>query len=244
MKLYKLIGYNNITDIYTNPSTGEVENLPSVGILVSESPIANYEEFDTIESWAKYGQDLLGTITGLKDYLSLRYQIYTRIEAICGEDYSNYNLLNEEQKQAAIKWSNIRIANAQGIVFYISKCGSQQVADAYIAEYLTKAEIARQKRYDTAFTVYGFTYLGKQQALKAENYARHSFVDAIYIKRGVVFKDDDGVEGLGDWVLGNYSFAGIGLKQRIETGEFNLLYGMTVGVFCDNLINVINNGMY
>lgn len=42
MRIYKLIGYDEINDIYINPITNEVENLPSAPSIISATPIEGY----------------------------------------------------------------------------------------------------------------------------------------------------------------------------------------------------------
>jgi hypothetical protein len=244
MTLYKLTGYDPITNIYTNPSTGVIENLPDTPFKISDTAPVGYESFDSPEYWAQYGIELVGFATGLKEYLSLRREIYTRIEAICGADYMQWNNLSATQKQVALKWSNIRIANARGLTFYATECGGTTNAQNYISDFLSKSYQAREMRYYTAFTIFGYTYLGKSQGLKAESYSRSSFLDTTYVERGVVFKADDGIDGLGDWILGINGFSVTGLKPRIDNGEFVLSSGMSSADFCNTLVDIINNGNF
>lgn len=244
MNLYKLDGYNAVTEQYIDPNTGEPSLMPSSNFVIADIAPNNYSLFDSPENWANYAINLIGSVFGLRDYLSFRYEIYTRIEAITGTDYANYNSLTTEQKIVALIWCNIRIVNVKGMTFYATECGSQSVADSYISSYLNSSPIARALRYDNAFTIYGFTYLGKLQGLKAESYARQYFLDTTYINRGVVFLADDGIEGLGDWILGQNSFISTGLKPRIIAGEFNLGYGMDVTTFCDTLVGIVNDGAF
>jgi hypothetical protein len=244
MILYKLQGYNPQTNVYTNPQTGQVQDLPNTPFVINDSPPSGYELFDTPENWANYGSQLVGSVTGLQEYLSLRREIYTRIEAICGLDYMQWDLLSSEQKQVALVWSNIRIANARGFTFYATECGGASIAQNYISAFLSNSYQARKLRYYTAFTIFGYTYLGKTQGLKAESYAREDFLDTTYVDRGVVFKADDGIDGLGDWIQGINGYSTTGLKPRIDSGEFVLGGGMTSAVFCDTLVEIINDGNF
>lgn len=45
MKTLKLIGYNVATDTYTNPATGNIENLPSLPIIQNELNVVGYEDY-------------------------------------------------------------------------------------------------------------------------------------------------------------------------------------------------------
>lgn len=244
MILYKLTGYNQTTGIYTNPVSGQVENLPNVAFTIADSTPDNYDSFDEPQHWAKYGSSLINSFFGLKEYLSLRWEIYTRIELICGSDYSNWNTLSSEQQRIALIWCNVRIINTQGIIFYITKCGNQDIANNYLGTFLGNSYAARKLRYYTAFTIFGYTYLGKTQGLKAEGYARHDFLDTTYLDRGVVFKEDDGIDGLGDWILGINGYSTTGLKPRIIAGEFTLGGGIDVDTFCNSLIGIIDDGLF
>lgn len=244
MILYKLDGYNPVTKNYISPSSGQAAPLPSQPFVVADAPPQNYSEFDSADKWANYGENAMDSVIGLSDYLSLRYQIYTRIEAIAGEDYADWDDLSAEEKQAALIWSNIRIVNTRGIAFYATECGGMNVATDYINKYLNQAYLAREERYYNAFTIFGYTYMGKEQGLKAENYARKDFLDSIYVERGVMFKSVDDIDGLGDWIQGINGYSVTGLKPRIVAGEFTLLYGMTVDVFCDTLVGILDDGIY
>ena len=243
MILYKLIGYEPLTDVYTNPQSGLVEYLPSMPFVVADTiPPTNYMLYDAPENWASQGQNLIGSYTGLEEYLSLRVQIYTRIENICGTDYSNWNSLSDSQKQIALVWCNLRMADVVGLPTYAQYCGSLNIAKRYINDFINYSIPARQLRYDT-FSLFGFTYLGNAQGIKAEHYARKDFLDSIFLNRGVVLNSEDGVDGLGDWVLGQNSYTTTGLKPMIVSGQF-ILNGIDVDTFCNALIGIIHDGIF
>lgn len=244
LTLYKLEGYNPITKNYVNPVTGESAPLPKIPFIVSQNHPDGYEEFSSIEDWANYGDFVLDTHFGLRDYLALRYQIYSRIESICGSDYINWNNLSQKEKQIALKWSNIRIVNTRGIVFYVTECGGQEIASIYIENHLNKSYEVREDRYYNAFTLFGYQYLGKMQGLKAESYARKDFLDTTYVDRGVVYKSDDGIDGIGDWIQGLNGYSETGLKPRIISGEFVLGGGISVDTFCNTLVGILDEGLY
>jgi hypothetical protein len=244
MKLYKLIGYDPEKDIYKNPKNGLIENLPDANFFISDKKKAKYEVFDEPENWAKYAVYLVGQFLGLKDYCSLRYEIYTRIQAICGSDYSKWDDLSMEQKGVALVWCNIAIVNARGMEFYISECGDKNIADTYISDYMNKSNEARKYRYYIALTIYGFACFGKAQALKVESNIRASFLNNTYIERGVMFKSEDGIDGLGDWIQGTNGYSTTGLKPLIVGGQISLANGMNADTFCNTLVAILNDGEY
>lgn len=244
LTLYKLDGYNAVTKLYINPSTGQPSPLPKAPFLVSQSLPQGFVEFSSIEDWANYGDAIIESHFGLRDYLALRYQIYSRVEEIAGIDYINWNNLSQIEKQIALKWSNIRIVNTRGIVFYVTECGSQELASTYIYDHLNKSYESREDRYYNAFTLFGYQYLGKAQGLKAESYARKDFLDTTYVDRGVVFKSVDGIDGIGDWIQGLNGYSETGLKPRIISGEFILGGGMDVDTFCNTLVGILDEGLY
>lgn len=244
MTLYKLTGYDPPTDVYINPISGQIENLPNTPFVISDIIPDGYDNFDAPENWAKYAIAMIGTVFGLREYRSLRWEIYTRLEIIAGADYANWDILTEQQKSVAVEWSNIRIVNTKGIEFYVTQCGGQNEANIFIDTYLKRAQKASELRYYMAFTKFGFIYLGKLQGLKAESYARADFLDTTYIVRGVAFKSEDGIDGIGDWILGTNGYSITGLKPRIVSGEFVLGGGMDVDTFCNSLIAIIDDGSF
>jgi len=138
MTLYILTGYDPVTHIYVNPNTSQVENLPYPAFVIANSLPANYEAFDAPENWDKYAITLVGSTDDLPDFASLQIQICTRIEAIAGVDYSSWNSLSAAQQDVAVRWCGLRIISAQGNAFYISKCGSQEIADYYTKRLVSK----------------------------------------------------------------------------------------------------------
>lgn len=244
MTLYKLIGYNESQGIYINPNTGLEENMPSSPFYIGDSVIDNYALFDDPQNWADYGISLVGSVFGLKDYLSIRKEIYTRIEVISGTDYSNWNLLSTYQKSIACIWSNVRVINARGLAFYTAACGSATIVKTYITNFLDQSTSARKCRYYIPYSIFGYTYLGKPQCLVAENYAKRDFLDTFYIERGVMYDSEDGVDGLGDWINGLGPYTITGLKPRIIAGEFTLINGMDVTTFCNTTSAILHDGLY
>lgn len=90
MILYKLIGYDPTTDTYTNPSTGQVENLPSEAFITAEvSPGVTYEDYSSITNWYNYD--------GL-DWGRRRAFIRPLFYAAVGPNFQNYANLTQEEK--------------------------------------------------------------------------------------------------------------------------------------------------
>jgi hypothetical protein len=243
MKLGRLIGYDQETDSYTNPVTGQKENLPDMSYKVGESLDSKYEELTGVVDFHAYASLFIGTIPLFRDLLSFRLEIYTRIELISGTDYANWNALSAEEKDIALIYCSTRIINSRGISFYATECGGQEIANVNICKFLNMSEAVRGQRYN-ALTNFAYAYLGKQQGLSAEDIARHDFLDTKYMIRGVIFITEDGVEGLGDWVLGLNGYATTGLKPLIIAGTYVLPVGVDVNVFCDALVAIINDGAY
>ena len=90
MILYKLIGYDPTTDTNTNPSTGQVENLPSEAFITAEvSPGVAYEDYSSITNWYNY--------EGL-DWGRRRAYIKPLFYAAVGPNFQNYTNLTQEEK--------------------------------------------------------------------------------------------------------------------------------------------------
>ena len=90
MILYKLIGYDPTTQLYTNPNTGQVENLPGEPYVTSEtSPGVEYANVSSIANWFNYD--------GL-DWGRRRVYIKPLFYAAVGPNFVNYANLTQEEK--------------------------------------------------------------------------------------------------------------------------------------------------
>lgn len=244
MLLGKLQGYNIATEQYLD-GQGEVSLLPKEAFTVSATTLPT--DYDDISSnpeyWDAFGPALFGEATGFKDWMSLRSIILPLITAICGADYANWDSLTEPQKATALEYFPTKIISAQGFTFFVTKTGGQSNAIAFIDNYLSKSAIAREQRY-TAYMNFGYQYLGGAQGIKAESSLRADFLDVTYVKRGVLYIAEDGIEGLGNWTISDNGYSTDGLKARIVSGEFTLLYGMATQTFIDTLQGILDNGTY
>lgn len=244
MLLGKLQGYDLVTGQYTDGG-GQITNLPKNAFCVEASALPiDYDDISNLpENWDKYGASCIGSVIGFKDWMSLRAIILPLITAICGVDYANFDLLTDEQKIIALKYFPTKIIAAQGFTFFATKSGGESSAYLNIDFYLTESEKARQKRYDN-YVNFGYQYLGAIQGLKAESLLRASFLDVTYIKRGVLYVQDDGIDGLGNWTISDNGYTTTGLKARINSGEFVLGGGIPTQTFIDALIGIVANGTY
>jgi hypothetical protein len=242
MILVKLDGYDQVTgQYYIGADPAELPGLP---FIVSDIIPVGYSDFSTLpENWTNYTEPLLGTFLGFRDWMSLRAIVLPLITAISGADYSTFDNLSAEQKLIALKYFPTKIIGAQGFAFFIGKAGSQDAALGYIDEFLKNAAEARAKRY-TAYMNFGYQYLGNLQGIKAESYLRELFLDITYIKRGVLYITEDGIEGLGNWTISDNGYAATGLKARIDSGEFVLGGGIPTTTFISTLQNILDNGIY
>jgi len=249
MILNKLIGYDPITLQYTNPDTGDVENLPSANFLISNSLIEGYEDFGSIENWYKYGFSLIGSNFGYRDYQSWRIEIRILVEEIAGVDYSSWDSLNTLEKIIALRLVPTKIIDARGFDFFagnvLSLIGNGDSIMSIINNYLDRSAEARSLRYDS-MVKFAYQYLGKNQGLKAELLARQSFTDMVYIERGVLYKSEDDTDGFGDWILSTIgtSFEATGLKALLSGGTFVLGGGIDIDTFTSSMIQIVENGMY
>lgn len=244
MILGKLKGYDIATGQYID-GQGEIVNLPKSPFCVVTSNLSSdYDDISSVpEYWDKYGFQYLGSVTGFKDWMSLRAIIRPLITAICGVDYSNWDALNSDQKEIILRYAPTKIIDAQGFTFLVTKSGGLQNAYSYLDHYLSKSQEGRSARYD-AYMKFGYNYLGTAQGLKAESLLRSLFLDVTYIKRGVLYIADDGIEGLGNWTISDNGFLNNGLKARIQNGEFVLGGGIDVNTFINTLQGILDNGTY
>jgi hypothetical protein len=78
------------------------ESIPAIKVLQDSDPApSGYTEKTSIEDWYKYGNEVLGAFFGF-NYLTWRTEIFNLIIGIVGNDYTNWNNLNNEQKSIAI----------------------------------------------------------------------------------------------------------------------------------------------
>lgn len=247
MILNKLIGYDAETSEYTNPATGQVENLPVPNFLISSTVLAGYDDFGTIpENWARYANGLIGDVVGFKDWMCLRAQIKTLIIAIAGVDFANWDNLNQEQKIIAMKYLPTKIIDAKGSPFFMTQAGGMYQGKAYLDYFQTRAEEARKLRLKT-FGDFGYYGLGKDQGLQLERMYQVLALNTSYIVRGVMYLAEDSVDGIGDWIMGTNGFGANGLKPLLNAGTFNLIPGFpyTIDQFCAILAtNILENGLY
>jgi hypothetical protein len=243
MLLGQLQGYDAVTGVYS--VEGVADNLPGNPFVVSASTLpSGYDDISSSpEKWHKYGKGLIGTASGFKDWMSLRAIILPLITSICGTNYANFDDLNAEQKIIALHYFPTKIVTSQGFPFFVTKSGGTANAFSYVENYLNLSEIARSNRYIN-YMNFGYQYLGTPQGLKAESFLRAAFLDTTYIKRGVLFTAEDGIDGLGDWTNNTGSFTTNGLKARIENEEFVLGPGITLQSFIDTLTNILVDGAY
>lgn len=249
MLLGILNGYNAATKEYTD-GQGNIVPLPKPAYIVSGALSSEYTNIsNSAANWYNIGKHLIGGVAGFRDYLSWRSEIRLLIEAIAGTDYSAWNSLSNSEKTIALILLPTKIIDAKGYAFFASEVysliGNSDSNMNIINAYLNDSENARSLRYDVMIK-YAYQYLGKNQGLKAEYYARQTFTNAVYVSRGVLYKSEDDIDGFGDWILSKAgtSFETTGLKARIDAGEFTLSGGISSVDFCSNLIGIVENGLY
>lgn len=249
MFLSKLDGYNEVIGQYYD-SQGNPAELPKNPFDVGVSIPVGYSDFsDKPENWVNYSTPFIdGTITGFKDILCMRGIIKPIIASICGADYSNWDALSDEQKKIALTYFPTKIIGAQGFVFFATKSGGSLIAKSYLNSYQKISEPARWNeesggRYG-ALSDYVYLNLGKDNGLQAERYAQNDSLDTSYIRRGVVFRAEDNLDGIGDWILSTNGYGATGLKARIESGEFTIKTGISIVEFCTTCIGIVDEGIY
>lgn len=244
MLLGKLNGYDEVNDVYTD-SFGSITELPKESFVVANSLPSDYDDFsDLPENWVNYSLQLIkkGTF-GFKDILCARSIFKPLITAICGTNYSEFDDLSDEQKNIALTYFPTKIVDSQGFAFLASKAGSSDNAVFYLDNYQKICEPARKNRYN-AISNYVYGNLGKNGGLLAERYAQTDSLDISYTRRGVLWESEDGISGLGDWLVSTGDYTLTGLKARIDNAEFTILTGLSSTTFCNNCVIIVENGLY
>jgi hypothetical protein len=89
MILCKLIGYDPETDIFTNPQTQEIENIPDSPFVISDIIPQGYEDYSSIVNW--YNCTFL-------DWARRRDNIKPLFYIKAGANLSNYASLTDDEK--------------------------------------------------------------------------------------------------------------------------------------------------
>lgn len=248
MILGKLNGYDEINDQYTIEGVqSELPNVPFIVVNDISSLTSEYINYGTSsENWLNNTIDIINseTIVGFKDILCLRKEILPLIYAIAGTDFANFANLNIVEKSITLKYFPTKIIDAQGNNFFFYYSGGLEQGLMNITYYQEISIKAREKRYINIAN-YVYQYLGKSDGLKAERNAQQDHLDTGYTRRGIVYQSEDGLLGLGDWILSNGDYWSTGLKSSINNNIYTMkINDITVDQFCDNCINIIQNGIY
>lgn len=78
------------------------EAIPAIKVLQDSDPApSGYTQKTSIEDWHQYGGEVLDAFFGF-NYLTWRTQIFNLVIGIVGPTYTNWNNLNQDQKNIAI----------------------------------------------------------------------------------------------------------------------------------------------
>lgn len=211
----------------------------------SYTPSGNEIEITDIILSDKYGELLIGSTYGYMDWKCHRDFMKNLIEDKGEGDYSTYvdNLTNQE-KTIAAKYVPTKISGALGFSQLISDSGGVQEAFDNLDNYLELAAKARYSRYKE-IVGYVFQWLGKDQALQAEDDVRNHRLKAKYIERGTLKKVEDSVDGFEDWIQALDGFTSNGLKRKLDDAIWTLIAGAPSNTdFCNKIKDCARNGLY
>lgn len=203
----------------------------------------------TVENFHRIGCDLVGSAVGFKDWKALRDTQKALIESKMQADYSDYETaLTNDEKECAKHYIPTKISDKRGYDFLVTECGGEAIAEEKVLGYINEASKAREKRFDK---VVGFAYkhLGKTDGLKSEKNANKDGAVRRFIKRGVLKKDDDGVDGFADWIYSLQTYATDpdikGLDRMIADGDVTIKTpGLLKQQFLDTINDIAEKGIY
>lgn len=198
-----------------------------------------------IEDWHRHGGKVIGSVAEFMDWKCLRDIIRDAVEAKGGVDYSTYvaNLSAGEKAVAAI-YVPTKISDALGFAQLITDSGGAAQAFDNIDHYLAEASKSRSKRYKEVVG-YVYKWMGKNQALQAEDDVLVNNLKDKYISRGVLLKSEDSVDGFEDWVQGVDGFVANGLKAKLESSVWTLISGAPSNTdFCQKITDCARGGKY
>lgn len=209
------------------------------------SPLGNESEITDIGLCHKYGSLIIGSGFGYMDWKCHRDLMKGLIESKGGPDYSTYvTNLSSEEKEIAAKYVPTKIVGALGFGQLITDSGGSNEAFAHIDFYLEQASAARYLRYKEVVG-YVYKWMGKDQALQAEDDVLNNRLKSKYINRGVLKKIDDSVDGFEDWIQSIDGFVTNGLKKKLELSTWILISGApSIPDFCNKITDCIKDGLY
>lgn len=246
MKLYRYDHYN----VGTGKIADGQPEIPVYLVQVDSAPEpADYTQIatgsDIITAWHNHALHLVGTAVNFMDWKCLRDQIKSEIQAKAGSDYSNYIAnLTAEEKAVAAHYVPTTISDKLGFPQLIADSGGVSQAFDNIDNYLERAEEARYRRYKE-IVGYVYRWLGKVQALQAEDQLTKHRLRRKFIKRGVLRKVEDSVDGFADWVQSEEDHTEDGLKKHLEDNVWTLIAGApSKSAFCQKIVDCAENGIY
>lgn len=199
---------------------------------------------NAIKAFSNYAYSLVGSAMNFKDYMCLRAEIKSAVQSLAGNDYANYATLSADIRDIASIHVPTKILDNVGIVQLITDCaGDVNKATTRLADAMKNNDHARKVRY-AEMVNYAYQKLGKTDGLSAEEHVLNENLRYKYVNRGVMRTQEDGLDGLVDWLESVDSYVTDGLKKKIEDGNITIKDGTTTADFIARCVDIVENGKY
>lgn len=185
------------------------------------------------------GYDYLVSVSGITsfvDVMDMRNEIVSRIESIAGTGYTSFSALTQEEKNCAFMYCTNRIKDTQGIMFLVVELGGDTtLLSNYMNNFFNMSTNSRSSRYVNLVS-YVYENLNKEDALRAEEEIINLGLIYKFKERGIIWNNIDGVNGIGDWLDGNF-------RTNLNNSIYTLTNGsLTIDIFITNCLSIIENG--
>ena len=231
------IGGIPVSDLTESFLTEDLNGNPAFKIFES-AVTSEYQDISSMENWDKYGESLIGSVEGFRDWKSLRNEIKTQALTISGGNINTgWNNFSAAEQVLLCKY----LTNMASPTNFASAVEDASERSAIANNFDIKSTEARQTRYQAA-RLYTFGCLYPVNGLEVVD-----DIPVLLIKYfgGIEYKEADGKDGLIDYADSTVgtSFEGAGLRAK----GFTTLYGETIlpyQTFCTNLVNILKYGTY
>lgn len=238
MKLGSLIiGESDYLTLSQTRSVTDTELDGKAKLVVANTLTSDYLDATSIENWAEFGNGLIGSVVGFKDWKCLRSEIKTLIlEKTSNDINANWSELSSNEKIIACEY----LPNIVSAINFATTITDPAEQSEIANNFANNSKDARRARYNA---VYNYT-MGII-AVKTDGIVILKDIATLMVEyiQGVEYKEWDGTEGIIDYVeaTAGTSFAGAGLPAK----NYALNHpSMTWAQFCNTLSNILKNGAY
>jgi len=211
--------------------------------IIGNSLPAGYEDITSIENLDTYGNRLIGTAVGFKDWKCIQREIKALILDLVDNDIdANWNNLSSGEKLLACKYILSRVPVAKFAATVTDPADRFKIATEYdFNNRQARGNMTAPTGRIQALRIYLFGKIGTQNALEVfYDVVRDGLIE-LY-EGGIDGTVEDGNIGINDFILSRAGYSSDGLTTRsypVIDGS-----GDTLEDVADAMIEIAMNGMY